>query len=141
MKIIEEICQRFEQDNATSFANLFTENATYFDSLYGTYKGRQAIKAFHEKCHKEATAYKFQPVTVIFQDRDHAAFEWNFAFVSLMPQSKGKKITLKGASFVTLEGGKILSYREYADSIALLLAGNVPDKKILEFYRRKYPNI
>ena len=138
MGIIQELCSRFEYEDSRSFTNLFTEDALYLDSLYGTYEGQDAIMAFHRKCHEEAKDYRFQPVTTLSNGGENAAFEWNFSFVSLMPPSQGKEITLKGASFLTLKEGKIFSYREYADSISLLLCNNVPDKKIMEFYRHKY---
>ncbi len=138
MEIVNHFCQRFEQDDSDAFAELFTDDAIYVDSLYGTYKGRKAIKDFHERCHKEAREYRFSPISHLYRNDEAAAFEWKFSFVSLMPTSMGKKITLKGAGFLTLRNGKIVSYREYADSIAIPLKGNIPDDKIMKFYHHKY---
>lgn len=138
MEIIEALCRRFEQGDSAAFADLFSEDAVYLDCLYGAYEGREAIRAFHERSHKEAEEYRFLPIDSLYRGSDTAAFEWRFEFISLMPKSMGKKITLKGASFLTLREGKIVSYREYADSIAILLGGDVPDDKIIRFYRRKY---
>jgi len=67
-----------------------------------------------------------------------AAFEWQLTFISMMPLSKNKEITVEGSAFMTLTEGKIISYKEYTDSIAILLKGNVPDEKIMKFYHRKY---
>ncbi len=137
-KVIKELCRRFERGDSAAFADLFAEDAVYIDSLYGIYKGRGAIMVFHRKCHEEAEAYKFRPVTILADEGKNAAFEWEFSFVSLMPSSRGKEITLKGASFLTLKGEKIVFYREYADSVALLLKSNTPEDRIINFYRRKY---
>ncbi len=138
METIKVFCKRFEQEDSVVFADLFVEDAVYLDSLYGVCEGREAIRVFHERCHKEAKAYSFQPVKILSDD-ENASFEWRFAFISLLPGSMGKKVTLKGASFLTLKAGKIASYREYADSIAMLLRSNTPDDKIIKFYHRKYP--
>ena len=139
MEIIKVFCKRFEQEDSVAFADLFVEDAVYLDSLYGACEGREAIRVFHERCHKEARAYSFQPVKILSDDEENASFEWQFAFISLLPGSMGKKVTLKGASFLTLKAGKIVLYREYADSIAMLLHSNIPDDKIIKFYHRKYP--
>ena len=138
MEIIKVFCKRFEQEDSVAFAGLFAEDAVYLDSLYGACESREAIRVFHERCHKEARAYSFQPVKILSDD-ENASFEWQFAFISLLPGSMGKKVTLKGASFLTLKAGKIVSYREYADSIAMLLRSNTPGDKIIKFYHRKYP--
>ncbi len=137
-RVVKELCRRFEREDSAAFADLFAEDAVYLDSLYGTYEGRGAITAFHRKCHEEAEAYSFRPVTILADEGKNVAFEWEFSFVSLMPSSRGREISLKGASFLTLRGGKIVSYREYADSVALLLKGNIPEDRIISFYRRKY---
>ena len=139
MEITEMLCRRFEEEDSAAFADLFAEDAVYIDSLYGSYKGRGAIRAFHERCHKEAKEYSFLPLNTLVSGGDMVAFEWSFEFISILPLSRGKKVALNGASFLTLREGKIISYREYADSIALLLGGNVPIDKIIKFYNRKYP--
>ncbi len=139
--LVETFCRRFEQNVSQAFAGLFSPDAIYIDSLYGAYEGREAIRAFHERCHKEAEAYHFQPVTIVSDNGDNLSFEWTFSYVSRMPQSRGKRVTLKGASFMTLRKGEIVSYREYSDSVILLLGGNVPAEKIVKFYRRKYPGL
>jgi len=140
MEIINLFCRSFEQGSSDAFADLFTDDALYIDSLYGVYEGREAIKGFHARCHEEAKEYRFSPLSYLSRDNEIAAFEWRLYFVSLMPLSTGKKITIEGAGFLTLRDGKIASYREYADSIAMLLKGNVPDEKIMKFYHRKYPD-
>jgi ketosteroid isomerase-like protein len=138
MRLISTFCSRFEAEDARAFAGLFTDDATYWDSLYGVFRGREAIQAFHGRCHREAKTFHFQPMTILSDKRGNVSFEWEFSFISLMPQSRGRKISLKGASFLTTREDRIVSYREYADSIALLLQGNIPDEELLAFYRRKY---
>ena len=139
--LVETFCRRFEQKDSQAFADLFSPDAIYIDSLYGTYEGREAIRAFHARCHKEAEAYHFQPATIVSDNGGNLSFEWTFSYVSLMPLSRGKRMALKGASFMTLRKGVIISYREYSDSVILLLGGNVPAEKIVKFYRRKYPDL
>ncbi len=137
-EIIDSFCERFTQADSDAFADLFTENAVYFDSLYGKYKGRQAISDFHHRCQQEATNYRFLPKSYLADNNKMAAFEWQLTFISMMPLSKNKEITVEGSAFMTLTEGKIISYKEYTDSIAILLKGNVPDEKIMKFYHRKY---
>ena len=137
-RIIDMFCEHFARDDSDAFAELFTEDAVYVDSLYGTYEGRQAILDFHRRCQKEATNYRFLPKNYFTDNNDMTAFEWQLTFTSMMPLSKNKEITVEGCGFMTLKDGKIVSYREYTDSIAILLKGNVPDDKIMKFYHRKY---
>ncbi len=139
--LVETFCRMFERKDSLAFADLFSPDGIYIDSLYGAYEGREAIRAFHERCHKEAEAYHFQPVTIVSDNGGNVSFEWTFSYVSLMPQSRGKRVALKGASFMTLREREITSYREYSDSIILLLGGKVPTEKIVKFYRRKYPDL
>ena len=138
MELIETFCSRFAAKDSEAFAALFTDEAVYRDSLYGTITGKEAIRAFHIRCHREARAFRFKPLKILFNREGLAAFEWAFSFHSLMPQCLGKEITLEGASFLNLQGERISSYREYADSIALLLQGDVPDRDIVAFFRKKY---
>jgi len=136
-EIVKIFCERFSNKDSNKFVELFTDNATYLDSLYGEYKGKDAIIEFHKRCHKEAKDYKFILKNII-SEGNRIAFEWELTFVSMTPFSKGKEITVTGSGFITMENGKISSYREYTDSIAILLKGNVPDDKIIKFYRKKY---
>ncbi len=138
MTVIQTFCSRFEMEDSEAFASLFADDATYVDSLYGLLQGREAIKAFHARCHREARSFRFQPLTILYNGEGMASFEWQFSFISLMPYAHGKEISLKGGSFLKIHQEKIISYREYADSVVLLLQGNIPDGEILAFYRRKY---
>ena len=138
MNIIDRFCKSFERDDSDAFADIFAEDATYVDSLYGICKGRDAIKGLHKRCHEEGEQYRFTPTVYLFDNDENAAFEWNFEFVSLMPAGKGKRVSVEGGSFLSLKDGKIISYREYMDSIAILLKANVSDERIMKFYHRKY---
>ncbi len=140
MGIVEEFCKRFCIKDSEKFLELFSDDALYVDSLYGKYTGKDQIKAFHERCHKEAKNYKFIPKNIIFSE-GKAAFEWEISFELLTPFGKGKKVKAEGASFMEIEDGKIKAYREYSDSIFILLSGNVPEEKIIKFYRKKYRSV
>ncbi len=138
-EIAKIFCERFCNKDSNTFVELFADNASYLDSLYGEYKGKDAIKGFHKRCHEEAKDYTFIPKNVI-SENNNIAFEWELSFTSLTPFSKGKRITVEGSGFISIDidNGKIVSYKEYTDSIAILLKGQVPDEKIIKFYRRKY---
>ncbi len=136
-KIAEIFCDTFCRENADDFANLFEDNATYIDCLYGKFQGKEAIKNFHKRCHEEAYNYKFYPVLVM-NDENKVFFEWKFSFNSLMSYNKDKKVDIEGCSIITLFNGKIREYKEFTDSIAILLKINVPDEKIIKFFKKKY---
>jgi ketosteroid isomerase-like protein len=137
MDIIDNFCKCFVENNSDKFSALFTENAIYMDCLYGKFSGKSEIMRFYLRCHKEASDYDFVPKNKMLHDNG-AAFEWDFSFVSEMPFSKGKEIKISGCSFISMENSKISFYRDYCDSILFLLQGNVPDFKIMEFYKKKY---
>jgi len=137
MNIAEEFCKRFSKKDTDSFLELFLDDAIYIDSLYGEYKGRDKIREFHKRCHEEAKDYNFIPKNIISQE-DKMAFEWELSFTLLTPFAPGKRVTVNGCSFISLRDGKISSYREYADSISILLKGNVPEDKIMKFFKKKY---
>ena len=137
MDIVDKFCSSFCENNIQKFLSLFSEDAIYFDCLYGKFKGKNEIKNFYIKCHKEASNYQFIPKNKIISG-NIAAFEWDFSFTSKMPYSMGKIIKVVGCSFLTLKDEKIIFYRDYSDSIFFLIQGNVPDDKILKFYKKKY---
>ncbi len=136
MDIIDKFCFYFEENRVVDFLSLFHTNSTYIDCLYGTFTGIKEIEFFFKKCHKEASNYKFKPINKILNN-NLASFEWEFSFVSNMPLSDGKNIFIKGCSFITMNNNKIESYRDYADSVLFLIQGNVPAKKIVDFYNKK----
>ncbi len=137
MDIIDKFCKYFCENNVDKFLSLFTDNAIYIDCLYGKFSGKDKIKKFYKRCHKEAYNYQFIPKNKIIKEK-LAAFEWDFSFISNMPYSKGVEIKVKGCSFLNIQGDKINHYRDYSDSIYFLLQGKVPYGKILEFYKKKY---
>ncbi len=121
MFIIDQFCRRFEERDAAAFAEMFTDEAVYVDSLYGAFRGREAIREFHRRCHEEAAEMTFIPVRKAVGSGGLYAFEWSFTFKSLSPRCKGKTVSLMGAGFLMLENGRITSYHEYADSMVILL--------------------
>ncbi len=137
MDIIDKFCSYFIENNEDKFLQLFTENAVYIDCLYGKFSGKNKILEFYKRCHKEAHNYKFIPKNKIFTN-NLASFEWDFSFISNMPLSKGEKIEISGASFITFNNHKISFYRDYCDSVLFLLQGNIPEDKIIKFYKKKY---
>ncbi len=136
-EIVKNFCDKFCHVDSDSFADMFIDDAEYIDSLYGLYKGRKSIKDFHKRCHHEAINYKFIPKD-IFPLKNKFAFEWDFYFTPLTSFSDKKGIYIVGCSILEAEGEKISSYKEYTDSIAILLGGGVADDKIIRFYRKKY---
>ncbi len=130
-------CEAFSGNDSEAFGELFAEDAVYTDSLYGKYIGRKAIINFHERCHKEATNYRFSPTNVI-TEKNYVVFEWDFMFTSLLPFAKGVQVNLEGCSIITVQRNLIFSYKEFCDSIAILLKGRIPESKILKFYKKKY---
>ena len=130
-------CKRFSNRDSDAFLELFQDDAIYIDSLYGEFRGKEAIRGFHKRCHEEAKDYDFRPKNII-SEAGEIAFEWELKFVLLTPFAKGKEITVDGSSFMSLQDGKIKSYREYSDSVFILLKGNVPEEKIIKFFRKKY---
>jgi limonene-1,2-epoxide hydrolase len=137
MDLPDKFCKFFQENNQKEFLELFKEDATYIDCLYGLFKGKKEIAKFLKKCHNEAEHYNFIPKNKIFQN-SLISFEWDFSFVSKMPLSKDKKITIQGCSFIKTDNSKISYYRDYSDSILFLLEGNIPENKIIEFYKRKF---
>jgi limonene-1,2-epoxide hydrolase len=137
MDIIDKFCKLFCENNVQNFINLFSENAVYIDCLYGKFKGKDEISKFYIRCHNEAYNYQFTPFNKVING-NFCAFEWNFSFISNMPLSKAKTIKTEGGSFLKILNQKIVYYRDYSDSILFLLQGNVSDKKIINFYKKKY---
>ncbi len=137
MDIIDKFCKYFQENRKEEFLSLFNVNATYTDCLYGSFHGIEQIARFFERCHREANDYKFIPKNKIFQNNLYS-FEWNFSFISNMPLSSGKTIKIEGCSFLKTEKHKIIYYRDYTDSILFLLEGNIPEKDIIKFYKKKF---
>jgi hypothetical protein len=103
MDIVDKFCKYFVTNNGERFLELFSDDAIYFDCLYGAFKGKEEILKFYQRCHREAEGYKFIPKNKIFQG-NLFSFEWDFSFIL----NNNKRVEIEGASFLKiLDGNKL----------------------------------
>lgn len=125
-----------ESGDGARFAGHFTEDAIYYDYIYGPHQGRDEIAhMMQDMFHRDATDYRWEMFDpVINGDMGYA---WSLSsFTSTIPQFKGQRIVIDGMSRFILRDGLIAEYRESVNGgVAMAQLGVAPERMIKVFNR------
>ena len=127
--LLKEFTSAVERRDGKSFAALFTEDGVYHDVFYGAFKGRGKIaEMIDDWFHRTARDFRwemFRPVS----DGTMLYAYYTFSYVSTLPEAEGRRVGFDGVSIMRLKDGKIVEYREVANSaIGLLDIGFAPER-------------
>jgi len=135
-RLLSDFTQSAESGDGPRFANHFTEDAVYYDYIYGPHKGRADIAhMMQDLFHRDATDYRWEMFDPVFDGRQ--GYAWSLSsFTSTIPRFKGKRVVIDGMSRFILRDGLIAEYRESVNGgVAMAQLGVEPARMAKVFQR------
>jgi ketosteroid isomerase-like protein len=133
--LLKQFTSAVERRDGKAFAALFAEDGVYHDVFYGPFKGRAKIaEMIDDRFHRTARDFRWEMFRPVSDGKTLYAY-YTFSYVSTLPEANGKRVGFDGVSMMQLSDGKIVEYREVANSsMGLLEIGFAPERvaKILK---------
>src|SRR5437868_15230847 len=126
--LLNEFTLSAESGDGARFASHFTEDAIYFDYIYGPHKGRAEIaQMMQELFHRDAADYRWEMFDPVFDGA--MGYAWSLSsFTSKIDRFKGRNVVIDGISRFTIRDGLIAHYRESVNGgVAMAQLGVEPD--------------
>src|SRR5437762_13786600 len=98
--LLNEFTLSAESGDGARFASHFTEDAIYYDYIYGPHKGRAEIaQMMQELFHRDAADYRWEMVDPVFDGA--MGYAWSLSSItSKMAQCEGQRVVIGGTSRV-----------------------------------------
>jgi hypothetical protein len=125
-----------ESADGVRFAGHFTEDAVYYDYIYGAHKGRADIAHMMQNLfHRDAADYRWEMFDPVFDGKQ--GYAWSLSsFTSKIPQFEGQHVVIDGMSRFIVRDGLIAEYRESVNGgVAMAQLGVAPDRMTKVFNR------
>ena len=125
-----------ESGNGARFAGHFSEDAIYYDYIYGAHKGRTDIAhMMQDLFHRDAADYRWEMFDPVFDGEK--GYAWSLSsFTSKIPQFEGRRVVIDGISRFIVRDGLIAEYRESVNGgVAMAQLGVEPDRMTRVFER------
>ena len=135
-RLLDEFTHSAESGDGRRFAAHFTEDAIYYDYIYGPHRGRAEIAhMMQDMFHRDATDYRWEMRDPVFDGA--MGYAWSLSsFTSTIPQFEGAKIVIDGMSRFLVRDGLICEYRESVNGgVAMQQLGVSPEKMAKVFTR------
>ncbi len=135
--LIDEMTLAAEAADGARFARCFTEDAVYYDYIYGAHEGRTSISHMLENLFRRDADddYRWEMFDPVFDGT--IGYAWSLSsFTSLVPQFKGKFVVIDGMSRFVIRDGLISEYRESVNGgVAMQQLGVEPERMAKIFAR------
>lgn len=134
--LLDEFTRSAESGDGARFARHFTEDAVYYDYIYGPHRGRDDIAHMLANLfHRDAADYRWEMFDPVFDG--HQGYAWSLSsFTSTIPQFAGKRVVIDGMSRFVIRGGLIAEYRESVNGgVAMVQLGVEPERMAKVFSR------
>jgi ketosteroid isomerase-like protein len=134
--LLERFTHSAESSDGARFAGHFTEDAIYYDYIYGPHKGRAEIAHMMQGLfHRDAADYRWEMFDPVFDGVQ--GYAWSLSsFTSKIPQFAGQHVVIDGISRFILRDGLIAEYRESVNGgVAMTQLGVDPDRMAKVFRR------
>ena len=118
------------------FASHFTEDAIYYDYIYGAHSGRADIaRMMQHLFHRDAADYRWEMFDPVFDGIK--GYAWSLSsFTSKIEQFKGQRVVIDGMSRFIVRDGLVAEYRESVNGgVAMTQLGVAPDRMTKVFKR------
>jgi len=125
-----------ESGDGARFGKHFTEDAVYYDYIYGAHKGRADIAHMMQNLfHRDAADYRWEMFDPVFDGEK--GYAWSLSsFTSKIPQFQGQRVVIDGISRFLVRDGLIAEYRESVNGgVAMAQLGVEPDRMTKVFKR------
>ena len=125
-----------ETGDGARFAGHFTEDAVYYDYIYGPHTGRVDIAHMMQNLfHRDATDYRWEMFDPVFDGTQ--GYAWSLSsFTSTIPQFAGRRIVIDGMSRFILRDGLIAEYRESVNGGVAMEQLGVEPARMSKVFRR-----
>ena len=135
-KLTSYVCKNDKEN----FANLFSEDGTYHDYIYGSFKGKNNIKIMlNNYFHRDAKNFYWEMYDHAFVNNIGYA-KYRFAFNSKIPEYLEKRVIVSGISFFRFRFKSIVEYSESVNGgLAMVQLGVNPEKMkkvFLKWFKR-----
>jgi len=135
-QLLSDFTLSAESGDGARFARYFTEDAIYYDYIYGAHKGRTDIAhMMQDLFHRDAADYRWEMFDSVFDGV--MGYAWSLSsFTSKIPQFEGKPVVIDGMSRFIVRDGLIAEYRETVNGgVAMTQLGVEPDRMTKVFKR------
>ncbi len=131
-RLLNEFTLSAESGDGARFAQHFTEDAVYYDYIYGAHKGRAEIAHMMQHLfHRDAgDDYRWEMFDSVCNGDN--GYAWSLSsFTSRVPQFAGQFVVIDGMSRFVLRDGLVAEYRESVNGgVAMVQLGVEPDRII-----------
>jgi ketosteroid isomerase-like protein len=135
--LLRAFCDHVERHNGKAFAELFTEDGVYHDVFYGAFAGRAKIaELIDDWFYRTATDFRWDMHSPV-SDGQTLYARYTFSYRSTLPEAKGARAMFEGVSIMQLQGGKIASYHEVANTAPAFVALNFAPERIAKIVARQ----
>ncbi|MEM7545833.1 MAG: nuclear transport factor 2 family protein [Pseudomonadota bacterium] len=118
-------------------AACFTEDGTYHDVFYGSFRGREAICDLIEgHMHRDGADFRWDIHDPVSDDGGGYA-RYLFSYRSLMPESAGQRAVFEGVAIVRLSGDLISEYSEVSNAATGLSMLGMEDARLAKFIAKQ----
>jgi ketosteroid isomerase-like protein len=134
--LLDQFTLSAESGDGARFASHFSEDAIYYDYIYGAHKGRADIAhMMQDLFHRDAADYRWEMFDPVFDGEK--GYAWSLSsFTSKIPQFAGKRVVIDGMSRFIIRDGLIAEYRESVNGgVAMAQLGVEPDRMTKVFTR------
>jgi ketosteroid isomerase-like protein len=134
--LLNDFTSSAESGDGARFAGHFTEDAAYYDYIYGAHKGRADIAhMMQELFHRDAANYRWEMFDPVFDGT--MGYAWSLSsFISKIGQFEGRHVVIDGMSRFIVRDGLIAEYRESVNGgVAMAQLGVEPDRMTKVFKR------
>jgi hypothetical protein len=134
--LLDQFTRSAESGDGARFAAHFTQDAIYYDYIYGAHKGRVDIAhMMQDLFHRDAADYRWEMFDPVFDGA--MGYAWSLSsFTSKIPQFKGQRVVIDGMSRFLVRDGLIAEYRESVNGgVAMAQLGVDPDRMTKVFKR------
>jgi ketosteroid isomerase-like protein len=134
--LLNEFTLSAESGDGARFASHFTEDAIYYDYIYGAHKGRADIAhMMRHLFHRDAADYRWEMYDPVFDGT--TGYAWSLSsFTSKIEQFKGQRVVIDGMSRFVVRDGLVAEYRESVNGgVAMTQLGVAPDRMAKVFKR------
>jgi ketosteroid isomerase-like protein len=137
LAMLRAFCDAAEQRKGAEFAALFTEDGVYHDVFYGAFAGRARIaEMIDDWFYRTAADLRWDMHTPV-SDGETLYARYSFSYRSLLPEAKGGRAMFEGVAIMKLQGGKIASYHEVANTATGFVDMNFAPERIVKIVARQ----
>ena len=125
-----------ESGDGARCAGHFTEDAIYYDYIYGPHQGRADIAhMMRDLFHRDAADYRWEMFDPVFDGA--MGYAWSLSsFTSKIPQFKGQRVVIDGMSRFIVRDGLIVVYRESVNGGVAMAQLGVEPARMTKVFRR-----